>query len=73
MTDLARHELDWTKEELADEWPGFATEELLEMLAEARFEDSAIQPIGTCNLSRPGSRERHAVDVLLATATGTSN
>ena len=67
LTDLARHDLDWTREELADEWPGFAAEELLGHLRAARLRQSSVRPIGTCTLTRAG-RERHAVDVLLASA-----
>ncbi len=69
LTDLARHPHEWVREELADAWPGFTPEELQDGLTRAGLTDASVRPIGTCMLSRTGTRERHAVDVLVAVAT----
>ena len=69
LTDLARHGLDWTREELGDAWPGFEPAELERRLAEAGFDEVSVQALGTCTLERRGTRERHLVDVLLASGT----
>ena len=68
LTDLARHAHAWTREELADEWPGFTPEELRSWLVKAGLRDASVRAVGTCTLSRTRPKERHAVDVLLATA-----
>lgn len=68
LTDLARHELEWTRDELADLWPGFAPDELAGLLGSAGFEQARVRPIGACRLARSGSRDGTEVDVLLATA-----
>ena len=68
LTDLARHPHAWTKDELADEWPGFTPEELRLWLARARLVDANVRTIGTCTLTRSRTKESHAVDVLIATA-----
>lgn len=67
LTDLARHELDWTREELGDAWPGFEPDELMGRLTEAGLLGVRVEPVGTCTLARSGRREGHVVDVLLAT------
>jgi ArsR family transcriptional regulator len=69
LTDLARHGLDWTREELGDAWPGFEPAELERRLVEAGFDEVSVQSVGTCTLERRGTRERHLVDVLLASGT----
>jgi ArsR family transcriptional regulator len=69
LTDLARHGLDWTREELGDAWPGFAPDELERRLAEAGFVEVSVEAVGTCTLRRRGAGEGHVVDVLLATGT----
>ena len=69
LTDLARHELEWTREELADEWPGFSQEELAGLLGQAGLTEINVRPMGTCNLARPGTRDASTVEVLLATAS----
>ena len=71
LTDLARHELEWTRDELADEWPGFLPRDLADGLKAAGLDDVAVRPIGTCTLTRSRPRERHSVDVLLATGRRT--
>jgi ubiquinone/menaquinone biosynthesis C-methylase UbiE len=68
LTDLAHHGLDWTREELADAWPGFEPAALGRRMEAAGFESVRVETIGTCTLERQGSRERHLVEVLLATA-----
>jgi ArsR family transcriptional regulator len=35
LADLSRHELDWAREKLADQWLGFKRQELEAWLAEA--------------------------------------
>ena len=69
LTDLAQHGLDWTREELADAWPGFEPAELERRLKAAGFASVSVETIGTCTLERQGTRERHLVEVLLATGT----
>jgi ArsR family transcriptional regulator len=69
LTDLAGHELEWTRDELADLWPGFPQEELERLIAQAGFEDVRVRAVGACRLARAGSRDETEVDVLLATAT----
>jgi SAM-dependent methyltransferase len=68
LTDLARHGHDWTRAELADEWPGFTPAELAGWMTAARLEGGAVKTVGTCTLTRPGTKKGHAVDVLMATA-----
>lgn len=67
LTDLAHHGLDWTREELADAWPGFEPASLARRMEAAGFGAVRVETIGTCTLERQGSRERHVVEVLLAT------
>ena len=73
LVTLARHGLEWTREELADEWPGFELDELASGLSEAGFTEVGVRRIGTCTLTRPsvrsGQKERHVVDVLLGSGT----
>ena len=61
LTDLARHDLDWTREELADVWPGFEPRVLQQQLEEAGFDDVRVRRTGSCTLSRRGTKERHDV------------
>lgn len=69
LTDLARHPHDWVREELADAWTGFTPEELEAGLRAAGLSAPSVRVIGSCTLTRTRTKERHAVDVLLATAT----
>lgn len=68
LTDLSRHPHEWVREELADAHPGFTPEELRDGLAAAGLSSVVVRPIGTCTLTRSRTKERHAVEVLLATA-----
>ena len=68
LTDLVLHPHEWTRDELADAWPGFEPESLREDLGSAGLAEAAVRRIGTCTLTRSRTRERHPVDVLLATA-----
>lgn len=69
LTDLVLHPHEWTRDELADAWPGFEPEALRKDLGRAGLTEAAVRRIGTCTLTRSRTRERHPVDVLLATAT----
>jgi hypothetical protein len=69
VTDLARHEHEWTRDELAHAWPGFAADELREGMEAAGLVEASVKAVGSCTLTRARTRERHAVDVLLASAT----
>ena len=69
LTDLARHPHEWVREELADAHAGFTPQELKKGLASAGLGAIAVRPIGTCTLTRARTKERHAVEVLMATAT----
>jgi ArsR family transcriptional regulator len=73
LTDLARHPHEWTREELADTWPGFTPDELSDGLRDAGLSQASVRRVGTCTLARARTREKHAVDVLLATATKTTS
>ena len=55
LTDLARHGLDWTREELADAWPGFEPAELEQRLGAAGFASVRVETIGTCTRRRRSS------------------
>ena len=68
LTDLARHPHEWVREELADAHPGFTPEELKKGLAAAGLAEVSVRPIGTCTLTRSRTKERHAVEVLMASA-----
>lgn len=68
LTDLARHGHEWTREELADEWPGFTPEQLRDGMRRAGLRDPSVRVLGTCTLTRSRTNQRHEVDVLLATA-----
>lgn len=68
LTDLSRHPHEWVREELADAHPGFTPKELREGLAAAGLSQVGVRPIGTCMLTRSRTKERHSVEVLLATA-----
>ena len=72
LTDLARHPHEWTKDELADEWPGFTPDELRGWLGRVRLHDASVRTVGTCTLTRSRTKEKHEVDVLMATASATS-
>ncbi len=69
LTDLVLHGLDWTREELADAWPGFEPVDLARRMEAAGFEPVAVDVIGTCTLERREHGEQHLVEVLLATGT----
>jgi ArsR family transcriptional regulator len=46
LADLARHEREWVREQLADQWLGFAQEELQGWLAAAGFDSMEFERIG---------------------------
>ena len=46
MADLTRHEYDWTRERLADQWLGFKQKELEEWLAEVGLLMTSYQEFG---------------------------
>lgn len=46
MADLTRHEFDWTRERLADQWLGFKQNELEAWLAEVGMQMSSYQEFG---------------------------
>lgn len=45
LADLARHEREWVREQLADQWLGFDPEELLTWLATAGFTDCTVERV----------------------------
>ena len=46
LADLARHEREWAREQLADQWLGFEVEELQGWLKMAGFENIEVQWVG---------------------------
>lgn len=46
LADLARHEREWVREQLADQWLGFEEEELLEWLKTAGFDSVEVERVG---------------------------
>ncbi|MGK2906005.1 MAG: hypothetical protein ACSLFH_06635 [Desulfuromonadales bacterium] len=46
MADLTRHELDWARERLADQWLGFKQKELESWFAEVGIKMNSYQEFG---------------------------
>ncbi|QWV96218.1 metalloregulator ArsR/SmtB family transcription factor [Geomonas nitrogeniifigens] len=49
LADLARHEREWAREQLADQWLGFEEEELKAWLAGAGLSEIAVQRVAAAN------------------------
>jgi ubiquinone/menaquinone biosynthesis C-methylase UbiE len=45
LADLARHEREWLRDQLADQWLGFDASELLAWLAEAGFSETNLESV----------------------------
>jgi ubiquinone/menaquinone biosynthesis C-methylase UbiE len=45
LADLARHEREWLRDQLADQWLGFAEDELLAWLTEAGFGETNLERV----------------------------
>lgn len=49
LADLARHEREWAREQLADQWLGFEEDELKEWLQEAGLSEVSIERVAARN------------------------
>ena len=53
LLDLRRHEETWTRERFGDRWPGFADDQLYEMMTAAGFDTVRVRPVTSADESAP--------------------
>ncbi len=53
LLDLRRHEEAWTRERFGDRWPGFAADELCEMMTAAGLDTVRVRPVTSADDGAP--------------------